>query len=98
MKFLLLAKPSQSHIGTFFLNLENRQWLFRYSDQFIMSGDSVLKDFPDVSQSYGHEVCVKWLSSRMAYNMADGKGVKLAEYIVLHGGNTAEQLEIHSVQ
>lgn len=98
MKFLLIAIPSQKHIGTFILNLENRTWCFRYSDDFIMNGEGVIKDFPEINKTYGHTACVGWLTSRMGSFLPDGKGIKLAEIINRYGNEGVQHLELHSVQ
>lgn len=98
MKFLLLTIPSHIHIGTFELNLDNRQWTFSYSQDFIQNGRSRLSGFPDVNKTYGHEVCVSWLTSRIGNTENGIKGLRLAEVISVKGLDNKEFLELHSVQ
>ena len=98
MKFILVTVPSHYHIGTFILNLDNRTWTFRYTDDFIFNGNGNIEDFPDVTKTYGHEACVKWLAHRVSEITPDKKGIRLAERLSYGNKKISDMLEIHSVQ
>jgi hypothetical protein len=62
-----------------------------------MNGESVLPDFPEITKTYGHDVCVKWLSSRVGSVTPNNKGIRLAEAISLRGNKQIDELEIQTV-
>lgn len=95
MKFVLLA-PVNIMVGIFELNEDNRQWTFKYSDEFKKSDFLPLEGFPLVDNTYGHDACVTWLSSRITIKDL-GKGFTLASAINNRFNKSCSPLELHLI-
>lgn len=63
LKILLTA--GDDLIGCFQLSSESK-WTFRYYENFKQSLFLPIEDFPLTENTYGHEICSKWLSSRIS--------------------------------